>query len=81
MNDRSKNVTLINNDWLYAFEQFYLKQSAASAYTDTQYSTMDVQDILAGTNAGTFDYIRLRMRDIVCTTTKFVDAYLSMLRR
>jgi len=79
MNDRSKNVTLINNDGLYAFEQFYLNQSAASSYSDTQYSTMDVQDILDGTNTGTFDYIRLRMKDLVCTTTKFVDAYLSML--
>jgi hypothetical protein len=79
MNDRSKNVTLINNEWLYAFEQFYLNQNAAVPYTDTQYSTMDVQDILAGTNAGTFDYIRLRMKDLVCTTTKFIDAYLSML--
>lgn len=79
MNDRSKNVTLINNNFLYAFEQFYLNQSAASAYTDTQYSTMDVQDVLAGTNAGTFDYIHVRMADLVCTTTKFVDAYLSML--
>ena len=79
MNDRSKNITLINDSHLYAFEQFYLTQSAASAYTDTQYSTMDVQDILAGTNAGTFDFVHVRMKDLVCTCTKFVDAYLSML--
>ena len=79
MNDRSKNVTLINDNHLYAFEQFYLNQSTASTYTDTQYSTMDVQDVLAGTNAGTFDFVHVRMKDLICTTTKFVDAYLSML--
>jgi len=79
MNDRSKNITLINDSHLYSFEQFYLNQGAASAYADTQYSTMDVQDVLDGTNAGTFDFVHVRMKDLVCTTTKFVDAYLSML--
>jgi len=79
MNDRSKNVTLVNDRFLYGYEQFYLSQSAASAYSDTQYSTMDVQDILAGTNAGTFDYVHVRMADLVDTSTKLVDGYLSML--
>lgn len=79
MNDRSKNVTVVNNEWLYNFEQFFLTIPEIAAYADTQYSTVAVQDVLAGTGAGTYDFIQIRMKDVLGTSTKKLDAYLSML--
>ena len=80
MNDRSKNVTLVNDCNLYAFEKFYLTQTEVSTkYTDTEYSTLDVQDILAGTNAGTYDYVHVRMKDLVSLNSNLVDAYMNTL--
>ena len=79
LNDRSKNYTFVNDNWLYEVEQFGLTHSECTSYSDTQYSAMDVQDVLAGTNAGTFDLVSLRVEWLVGITTKLVDAYVNML--
>tara|TARA_B100000029_G_scaffold496733_1_gene563418 strand:+ start:3717 stop:4472 length:756 start_codon:yes stop_codon:yes gene_type:complete len=79
MNDRSKNVTVINNEWLYNFEQFFLTIPEIAAYSDTQYSTITPQSILAGTGAGTYDFIQIRMKEIIDLNTDKLDAYLAML--
>ncbi len=79
MNDRSKNVTVVNNEWLYNFEQFFLTIPEIAAYSDTQYSTVTPQSILAGTGAGTYDFIQIRMKEIIDLNTDKLDAYLAML--
>jgi hypothetical protein len=75
----STNYTFVNDTWLYEMEQFGLTHPDYASYTDTQYSAMDVQDVLAGTNAGTFDLVSLRVEWLVGITTKLVDAYVNML--
>ena len=79
LNDRSKAYTFINDSWLYEMEQYGITHSDYSSYTDTQYSVMDPQDILNGTNAGTFDLVILRVEWLAGLTTKLVDAYTDML--
>jgi len=80
LNDRSKTYTFINSPDLYNFEKFILTHPDYASYSDTQYSAMDVQDVVAGTNAGTFDFVALRATNIINFGTEILDAYLAMLK-
>ena len=77
----AKDYTFLNNSSLYEFEEFGLPlPTTVSNYSDIQYKTMDMQDLLAGEEAGTFDLVRVKASTLHSVNTRIIDAVLAMLK-
>ena len=77
----AKDYTFLNNSALYEFEEFGLPlPTTVNNYSDIQYKTMDMQDLLDGEEAGTFDLVRVKAATLHSVNMRIVDAVLGMLK-
>jgi hypothetical protein len=77
----AKNYTFLNNSALYEFEEFGLPlPTTVNNYSDIQYAAMDIQDLLDGEGAGTFDMVRVGPQTLHSINNRVIDAVLGLLK-
>ena len=76
--DRSKEVFFINNLEYNVLERF-VKQSPEWASKDPNWKVMDQQDLLAGEEAGTFDFVETHAEYCFGCDEEMADAYMDLL--
>ena len=75
-----RRYTFLNGDQLFNFEEFGLSLSTTTNnYSDIQYSVMDMQDLLNGDEAGTFDLVRVKAPTLHSINNRIIDAVLGLL--
>ena len=70
---------MLNNQNLCEWEKYGLTLSeVVNKYSDIQYSVMDMQDLLDGEGAGTYDIVRVGPRTLHAINNRVVDAVLGL---
>jgi hypothetical protein len=76
-----RDYTVLNTYNLYDWEEFGLTLSdVTNNYSDIQYSALDMQDLLDGEGAGTFDMVRLGPQTLHSINNRVIDAVLGLLK-
>ena len=74
------DYTVLNSHNLHDWEEFGLTlPDVATNYSDTQYAVMDMQDLLDGEGAGTFDMVRIGPPTLHSINNRVVDALMGLL--
>lgn len=75
-----REYTVLNGYNLYDWEEFGLTlPDVTNNYSDIQYAAMDMQDLLDGEGAGTFDMVRVGPQTLHSINNRVVDAILGLL--
>ena len=76
-----REYTILNSGNLYDWEEFGLPLSdVTNNYSDIRYAAMDMQDLLDGEGAGTFDMVRVGPQTLHSINNRVVDAVLGLLK-
>ncbi len=75
-----REYTVLNGYNLYDWEEFGLPlPDVTNNYSDIQYSALDMQDLLDGEGAGTFDMVRVGPQTLHSINNRVIDAILGLL--
>jgi len=76
----TREYTVLNGYNLYDWEEFGLTlPDVTNNYSDIRYAAMDMQDLLDGEGAGTFDMVRVGPQTLHSINNRVVDAILGLL--